>query len=281
MDALRGLAKDVLAITMPNRALTSCFAFIAGMALGGHLDLWVALMGTLMIISTYCSAAVYNNIRDIESDKLNDPDRPLARGSLSVRFAWGAMALLMALGFAFAFLASPVLVIVDLIYIAIGIIYSRFTKSIWLLSYPTLVTSHMVVPVVSGYLLFHAIDQKIALIATFIYLTESLAFSLKDYKDIEGDRKEGMRTLPIAFERNRAIRITALGLVLPLALVWIPWEVLGLSLTFLAMYLVAGLMRMRYAKDILAKNFGAGAAGAILKDFRLILLLEMSAWWFS
>lgn len=234
----------------------------------------------LMIVSTYCSQAVYNNIKDIEGDKLNSPERPLASGRLSIGFAWALMLLLILMGFVFAYMAAPFLVLVNLAYVILGIAYSKYTKSVWILSYSTLVTTHIIIPVVSGYLLSRSLDVKIMAIVGFLYLTEVLAFSLKDYKDIDGDRRMNMDTLPIAYDRNLAARITAAGLILPLLVFWIPWKIFQLSAYFIILYLCAGLMRYTFATKLI-RNPSPAAAGHILNNFRYVLLVEMGAWCLS
>ncbi len=271
---------DTLRIMMPNRAFASCIAFMAGMGMSGHFVASTALFGSLMILSTYCSQAVFNNIRDVEGDRVNAPGRPLVSGSLSMGFAWSLMGALIVLGFAFAYLASPLLVLVDALYLLIGIVYSVVTKAKWQLAYATLATSHIVVPMVSGYLVWGQLDERILVIAGFMYLTQSLAWSIKDYKDVEGDRKTGVMTLPVVFSPKRASRITALVLVLPLLLFWVPWYMLHLSVWFLGVYLVSGIARCGLAAKLLADH-SPTSASRILINFRYALMLEMIGWWLS
>jgi geranylgeranylglycerol-phosphate geranylgeranyltransferase len=271
---------DVLRIMMPNRAFATCVAFMDGMSMGGHFDAGTAVFGSFMILSTYCSQAVFNNIRDIEGDKVNAPSRPLASGSLSVGFAWSLMGTLILLGFLFAYLASPFLVLVNMLYIAIGLVYSTVSKSRWHLAYVTLATSHIVVPIVSGYLVFGHLDARIALIAGFMYLTQSVVWSIKDYKDIEGDRKTGVMTLPVVMDPKDASKVTALVLSLPLAFFWVPWYFLHLSYVFLGLYLASGIARFVLGTRLMADH-SPESASKILINFRYALLLEMVGWCLS
>jgi 4-hydroxybenzoate polyprenyltransferase len=269
--------KGVLAIMMPNRALTLCISFLAGMLLADNLDLQTMLLGVLMLTSAYCAQAVFNNICDVEGDRINDPRRPLASGLIGIRFAWMLMFALVGSSFIIGSLISPIMVFVNIFYVMIGFLYSKITKARWLLSYSTLVTSHMAVPLLTGYMISGALDAKIALIVGFVYLTEVLAFSIKDYKDIEGDRQMGMRTLPIVFDVKKASTLTGIGLALPLVLVWIPWQTLSLSPLFLALYMLAGGIRFWFARRLTADP-SPTSAGYILKNFRYVLLLQMGAW---
>lgn len=274
------IVKEILDITMPNRAVASCISFAAGMIISGFFEPAIVVLGALMILCTYSSQAIFNNIRDMEGDKVNDPSRPLASGSIRVREAWLLMGLLVVIGFAIAYFASMFLLLINALYVFLGIIYSAFTKSKWYLSYSTLVTSHIVVPLTSGYLVFGAVDEKIIAIIAFIYLTEVLAFSIKDYKDVTGDKLMGMRTLPVVLSPQKAANFTFIGLSLPLLFVWLPWHFLGLSSVFLAIYLITGTLRYLSGSRLL-RNPSPGVASQILNNFRYILILQMVGWCLS
>jgi geranylgeranylglycerol-phosphate geranylgeranyltransferase len=273
-------AHDIISIMMPNRAFASCIAFVAGLLLSGAFSFEIGFYGTLMILATYSSQAVYNNIRDIDGDRINAPDRPLARGSLSVDFAWKLMGGLMVAGVVFAIIASPILLVANAMFVLIGLIYSRFTKAMGILSYATLVSSHFVVPIAAGYLLGHALDVRIIAIVAFIYLTEVLAISIKDYKDVEGDRMTGVKTLPLQLGMENASRLTMIGMSLPLLISWVPFIGLNLSLAFLALYLVSGVIKMDMGLK-LVKNPTPEVATSILKSYRYALMIQMIAWCFA
>jgi geranylgeranylglycerol-phosphate geranylgeranyltransferase len=267
-------------LLMPNRAFILCFSFAAGMALSGTLDPLKLVFGMMTLLCAYCSAAVFNNICDVESDRINDPSRPLARGLISLRAAWLTMFALIGAGLFFGTFVSVMMVAINIVYVGFGTVYSLVSKSRWFLSYATLVTSHMITPLTIGYLVFGSVDQKILTVLAFVFITEVLAFSLKDYKDVEGDRSVGMNTLPIAFRLEDATRITALGLVLPLILVWLPWSYLKLSPVFLGGYLIAGVIRTGFAVRLMGDPTPT-SAGIILKKFRYVLLLQMICWCLS
>jgi 4-hydroxybenzoate polyprenyltransferase len=268
---------DTLRIMMPNRAFASGMAFLAGMVLSGMIDTYIAVLGILMIITTYSSQAVFNNLRDVDGDRINAPDRPLVNGSISINYAWGLMFFLIALAFFFAYMAGPFLVLVNIVYVGIGIVYSVFTKSRWYLSYPTLTTSHIVLPLLSGYLIFGNLDLKIVGIVSFMYLTEAFVWSIKDYKDVDGDRNTGILSLPVILNAEKASYVTCFTLSMPLFLVWLPWYILELSSIFLTIYLLCGIIRVYFGHKLIT-NHSPDAATDILKNFRYVLFLQMIAW---
>ncbi|MFN7990670.1 MAG: UbiA family prenyltransferase [Candidatus Micrarchaeia archaeon] len=271
---------NVLEIMMPERSFTAVFALNAGLLMGGAFDFSTALLGSLAFVSTYACGAVYNNIRDIEADKINSASRPLASGALSVDFAQQLMVALASIGIALAYIASPVLAAACLLEALLGVVYSKYTKAKGILAYLTLVSTHMAVPVIAGSLVAGAFGIHALAVVAFLYVTEVLAVSIKDYKDIEGDKKTGLRTLPIILGPEKASRLTFFGLSLPLILVWLPWLILRLSFPFLGMYLVIGMSRLMTGLKIL-KDQSPKNAGEALNSFRLITTLEMLAWCLS
>ncbi len=273
---LNRVVVDSLRIMMPNRAFATCIALSAGMIFSGNFDPFISLVGALMIISTYSSQAIFNNLRDIEGDRTNAPERPLVNGSLTISYARNLMYFLIVAGYLFAALIGPLFILANTFFIFIGQIYSSYTKARWYLSYFTLATSHIVTPFVLGYVFFMGFDMRILIILIFLYVTEMLVWSIKDYKDVRGDEKTGVLTLPVLY-KEKAAKITFFAMALPLLLGWIPWWLLDLSAGFLILYAISGLLRVLLASKLL-KNQSAQASAVVLKNFRLVLFLQMISW---
>ena len=269
--------RDLFSLTLPNRALPACASFIAGYVYSGGSDPVPAAFGVLTILTTYSAAAIYNNIRDVEGDRINAPDRPLARGAISLRSAWILLAALAALSLAMGFIVSPLFAAIDALAIILGYVYSRFSKSRWYLSYGTLVTTHHVIPFIAGYTINAAISLALATIVVFIAASDVLAISIKDYKDVRGDSSLGLKTLPVVFQLEDAAKITFIGLAMPLFLIWFPWAILKLSMAFLLLNIATGAMRVFLGIELL-RDPSPGTAGGILKKFRIITLLQLIGW---
>ncbi|HQT44384.1 MAG TPA: UbiA family prenyltransferase [Candidatus Micrarchaeota archaeon] len=274
----REFYKDMLALAMPARALPAVLAFAAGTIMAGSFAAEKLVFGVAMLMSAYCAAAVFNNISDIEGDKLNNPASPLASGRYTTGFAWGLMAIFTALAFLLGSLVSPIMILVNLFYVFMGIAYSKFTKGYWPLSYATLITTHLLTPLAVGYFLSTGFaDTRLVVILCFMLLTEFFAFSIKDYKDVEGDRKMGMSTMPVSLGTQGASRLTSFGLLLPVFSIWVPWTAFRLSYLFLLFYFAAWLMRASMAVR-LVNDQSPAAASEMVKKYRIILLLQMCAW---
>ncbi len=275
MEALR----DILRISMPERALAAIASYNTGLMLGGGWNPFPAALGSATIVLAYCAGAVYNCIRDREADLINQADPPLGDGRLGIRFAYALMLAYAALSLFAAYLTHPVLAVADIAAIILGIVYSRYTKSILFLSYLTLVTTHLAVPLISGYVVAGAFHPVILFIAGFMLVSEIFSISIKDFKDVEGDRKMGVQTLPVVFSPEVASRITFIGMTFPLILVWFPWYFFKLSLLFLAMTILASSLKMMLGYRLM-KNPKRDTAKKVLGYFRYIMIIQIVSWCF-
>lgn len=270
-------AEQLSAITMPNRAFIACVTFSVGMFMSGVFNIWIAAIVSLAMIAIYSSQAVYNCIKDIEGDKVNASWQPLANGQLSVGFAWKLMAALIVLGLALFWLATPQYLLLGAAFIVLGIFYSAYAKARHFLSYTTLVTTHMAIPLAAGYLLAGQVDLRLVVVIAFIYMTEVLSMSIKDYKDVSGDERVGLRTLPIVLGVRNASLVTFAGFCSPFFLVWIPLILLHLSPVFLVASLASGAARILLGLGFVASP-DSKQGMETLNKFRYVRIAQMLAW---
>jgi 4-hydroxybenzoate polyprenyltransferase len=247
------------------------------MFMSGAFDFRVAALVSLAMIATYSSQAVYNCINDVEGDKVNASWQPLASGQMSTGFAWKMMAALAVMGLALFWLAVPQLILLGVAFVLLGVFYSAYAKARHFVSYTTLVTTHMAMPMAAGYLLAGQIDLRLAVAIGFIYMTEVLSMSIKDYKDVPGDRRVGLRTLPIVLGPQKAALVTFAGFCSPFILSWIPWLVLNLNPAFLAASLASGAARIFLGLGFLSRP-DSGQGKETLNKFRYVRIAQMLSW---
>jgi len=264
---------------MPDRSFAAVASFNTGMVLAGGWDANAAVMGTITIILTYSAGAVYNCIKDVDGDKINQNDSPLSDMRLGIGAARWIMLAYVCLSFIFAALTSPLMLVSNAIGVVLGIVYSKYTKSILIMSYITLVTTHLVLPVVTGYLIFSGFHPFIMVIAVFFYISEVFSISIKDFKDVEGDRKMGVRTLPVVFSPECASKITFAGMCLPVVLIWFPWFIFKLSIVFLLIALSASAMKIMLGYALM-KDPKRDTAKKVLGYFRYIMIIQIFSWCF-
>jgi len=184
-----------------------------------------------------------NQLADVQTDRINRPDRPLPSGAMSVAEAWWVTLLLGA-----AALATGA--VVNLPYLACiamtGLLTSAYslpplrTKRIPFLANATIATPRGLLLVVAGWAAGGGFERREAWILgglAWFYIFG--AATTKDFADVEGDRATGCMTLPILWGPKPAARFVAPFLVIPFlcypafaAAGWlpggvVPWALLG------------------------------------------------------
>ena len=172
-----------------------------------------------------------NQLTDLESDRWNKPDRPLVTGALSPR-----QALLFAvLAYGAALLPTPWLGLPVFACFAAAavatLVYSvpafGRTKARGFLANLTIAVPRGMLLKVAGWATVASVASSEPWVVGSVFGLFLLgAASTKDFADVEGDRRDGCRTLPVVLGPRRAARIVAPFLVLPwlwLALAaWLP-----------------------------------------------------------
>ena len=211
----------------------------AGMALingYGSLESWVDIMSLIILILSWCGVWLYavhqNDIVDIKIDTISNPQRPLVKGDLStdemreIGYIFLAISLLgsWTVGFYPFFMSS--------VYIATSYIYSipplRLRRVPVLSSF--LISVACLSTILAGFF-FISIDKRLGLfpglLALGILVVFTLITNIRDLKDIDGDSKDGVRTLATIFGKNAP---QAIGLCFAVAILLIP--------IFLSFYIV-------------------------------------------
>ena len=204
---------------------------------------WLLLAGALLAVCLNAASNILNQIFDLSIDIINKPERPLPAGTLSIRDAWGEALLFYLLAHLLAGLIGGWTLLIVSLAAALTVIYSVppfRTKRWWLPANLTIAAARGTLLTVAGWSMVAPVDVWEPwflglIIGVFIFG----AATTKDYADIEGDRANGCRTLPILVGVRRSAFLSAPFFVLPFILLalgvpagWVcanPLELYGLS----------------------------------------------------
>lgn len=245
-------------------ALTFIGAFVA---VGADLAAFSGMVGAAVGATVLATAAgnAINDYFDREIDRINDPERPIPRGAVSPRTSlWFSAAL---------FVAAVVLAVqLPLLAIAIAVV-----NLLALVSYTELfkglpgVGNALVAYLGGSTFLFGgaAVGQVTPTVVLFLLAALSTLSReiIKDVEDVNGDREEGLYTLPIAIGERRSL-IVAVGLLLvagvasPVPYLW------G---TFGTAYLVVVLPAVAVMLYAAARSFADPAAGQSYLKYGMFL----------
>ncbi|MCX7592733.1 MAG: chlorophyll synthase ChlG [Fischerella sp.] len=155
-----------------------------------------------------------NEYYDREIDAINEPYRPIPSGAISLPQVVTQIIVLLLAGIAIAFTLDvwaghefPTITVIALVGGLIAYIYSapplKLKQNGWLGGY-ALGASYIAFPWCTGHALFGELNWKIV-VFTAIYSLAGLGIAVvNDFKSIEGDRKFGLKSLPVMFGANNA-----------------------------------------------------------------------------
>ena len=125
-----------LQLIRPANIVTAISDIAAGVAIAGYLmpEMWNTQIVTqilLLIIATiglYGGGIIFNDIFDIEQDKINRPDRVIPSGRISISTAKIFGIILFSIGIFSAFLVSNFSGLVALLIMAMVLLYDKYSK---------------------------------------------------------------------------------------------------------------------------------------------------------
>jgi len=186
---------------------------------GDGLAVAAALLSGLLL--TAASNAL-NQIADLETDRINRPERPLPRGDVTPRRAWAYVAALTAAALALGAAVNPAYFACIVLTIPVTAAYSLpplRTKRLPFLANATIATPRGLLLVVAGWAAGGGFERREAwLLGAVAWLYIFGASTTKDFADTEGDAATGCRTLPLLMGPRRAALFVAPFLVVPFLL---------------------------------------------------------------
>ena len=199
---------ELLKMTRPKNIVIAIITLVVGYELLGHQPGYPLIAQALAFALAIGFANIQNDILDLESDKMNRPERPLVTGKVTVktaRITWIAMAILMlTCGIADSLASLCFFVLLGALLIA----YNKWLKHIPLLKNMTVafLCTTPLLYVLTDFLLLSRISGNAnpqeyiwAIIPAipFAFLLTTAREIYKDLEDETGDLKAGIMTFPL------------------------------------------------------------------------------------
>ncbi|NWF79662.1 MAG: UbiA family prenyltransferase [Chloroflexi bacterium] len=215
--------------------VTLCGAIASGQAVGfqwtSGRDWALALLGALMCgpLGTGFSQSI-NDYYDREIDAINDPDRPIPAGLVSLneaRLNWiflGGTTFLVSLLF-----GNPLIPVLAVLGLILSVIYSMppiKLKKHFFLGPPAVGLGYVSMSWLAGHLIFAPLSWESVIVAWINGALAAGLLFLNDIKSVEGDRLHGMQSLAVAIGVHKTLVIAYLtinlseALLMVLALLW-------------------------------------------------------------
>lgn len=205
-ETIRGL----LELTRPvNVIAASVLTFIGAFVAGGIGESLVSVATAVAATGLAIGGGnAINDYFDREIDRINDPERAIPRGAVSPRGALAFSVTLFAAAVVFALTLPWLAIAIAAINLVALVAYTEFFKGL-----PGLGNALVAYLVGSTFLFGAAAVEELgsttvvlALLAAVATVTREI---IKDVEDVDGDRAEGLNTLPIAIGERRALYVAA------------------------------------------------------------------------
>jgi geranylgeranylglycerol-phosphate geranylgeranyltransferase len=270
----------LLAITRPVNSAVAGVAALLGyiVATGGFAPVSLILFPIVFAITA--AGNVYNDLCDLEIDRINRPGRPLPSGQVTPRAAGTLAMALFAAGLLLSIPAGLPCVIISVANSLLLLLYARTLKRtvLWgnvAVSY----LSASIYPFGGALAGVPAMVQTLPL-AGITFLAMLSRELLKDAEDVPGDSAAGARTVPIVQGVKRTARYAyacAIGAIAVSLLPVVPWwgryYLVGIGIVDLVIFSGAALaLRCRTPECVRASR-----ATAVLKGGMYLALAVITA----
>ncbi|PKM97348.1 MAG: prenyltransferase [Elusimicrobia bacterium HGW-Elusimicrobia-3] len=219
-----GLVKGLLRLIRPELPVSAGVCTVLGQmfALGALPGAGLAAAAFGAIFLTSGAILVLNDYFDVETDRVNAPQRPIPSGQVSPGAALAFFFALTAGGLALAALTGPATLGAAVLLGVIGFLYNRFFKKSGLPG-NLMVSFSVGMTFVYGGLSAGALNRVVLLFAAVAALVELGEEIAADAMDAEGDRLIGSRSLAIVRGRRCALRVSAVSFALVMILTLVPF----------------------------------------------------------
>lgn len=179
------------------------------------IKFFLAMLLTGPLASGTCQ--MLNDYFDRDLDEINEPNRPIPGGAISLKNATILIALWSVLSVITGYLIHPLIGF----YVVIGIVnahlYSanpiKLKKRLWAGNIIVAV-SYLIIPWIAGEIAYNPTVtlsslQPSLIVAALFTLSSTGTMTINDFKSMEGDRQVGIRTLPVVFGETKAALLAA------------------------------------------------------------------------
>ncbi len=262
-----------------NNVIISVIALIVSMNIASNiLNIRNTLIAVLSVIFLTSGGNIINDYFDIETDRINKPQRPLISHKYNLVFIYFLSIFFLLIGTLITLFISSEAFIIALLSGILLYLYSRFFKRMPIIG-------NFVVSLLSGLLFIYGalVAENIrmgvfpAIFAFFMTFGREIT---KDIEDIEGDELSGMKTLPIIIGKDKAFLIAVINYIFLIALTFVPYfygiynkwyfiiVVFGVDLILLVLllmfYIFNDIKTMRIVNDYLKYDMIIGLIAIVI-----------------
>jgi len=233
-----------LRLVRPVNCVMMGFAVIVGASLVSPLNFSTnLLLGFVTAFTLTAAFMAINDYYDKDVDAINEPQRPIPSGAISPKEALFFALVLSVIGFMAAFGTNVHCLIVAVIAWVVSVTYVTMGKRTGLFG-NFLVSTCVVIPFVYGGFAAGSPELTTMMFVAIVFFSNTGREVAKDIVDVEGDRSQGIKTIPVVYGDRVAAFVSSIFFILAVALSSFPWLLELVSLWFLPLVILtdAGLV---------------------------------------
>jgi geranylgeranylglycerol-phosphate geranylgeranyltransferase len=232
--------EGLLRLMRPLNCIVMSLAVLVGASLTGLGNLqWVNLLfGAITAFTLTGAAMAVNDYYDFDIDKINEPNRPIPSGQVSLKTSLVTTAVLTLIGLSSAFVISLFCLLFATVAWIIMVTYTTIGKRA---GFPgnLLVSACVAAPFLFGSIVAtNTITINILLFASMAFLSNTGREIAKGIVDIEGDSQHKIKTLAVVFGRKKAALAAAIFFISAVCLSTTPLILNIVSIWFIPFVLV-------------------------------------------
>ncbi len=188
------------------------------------------ILGFLSVFFISATSLILNDYFDIESDKINAPERPLPAGLVTKQDVVLLSCLVTALGFVASYMISFKALLVVILAWAVGFLYNWRFKKTGLLGNLMVSFSVGMTFIFGGIAVDQPFEKAVWSFGIMVFLINLGEEIAADAMDVVGDKQAGSRSLPVLLGRENALKISSAIFLLvsivsclPFLFGWIEW----------------------------------------------------------
>ncbi|SPC34428.1 UbiA family prenyltransferase [Candidatus Nitrosocaldus cavascurensis] len=259
----------------------NAIAFFTGYIFAGGLNIHGSL---LPVFTATCfslmAANALNQCTDADTDAINKPDRPIPSGMISLKEGYSIVAMLYAATLALGTLVSMEFFTLINIAVFLGIAYSirpfRF-KDRFIVSNLSIAIGYGALNFLLGWSVLMPLNAVPLHVLLFLTAFDFFANISKDYRDMEGDRIYGARTMPLVLGRGRSIAVQFSALYITFTMPVLFYTLACVNTNFVLVSVIGIMLVMQAHRDLLKNKDVECYKKMMLLYIAVRLMIVMSA----
>ena len=265
----------LLSLIRPINSFMIGLAVVVGIAIGSPDMLFsrLTIYGFITGFSISSYSMIINDIYDIEIDKVNQPERPLAKQIISINSALSLSLILLLIGLTSSLLISYYNIIITAIFSILSWFYNIWGKKQGIIG-NSIVASSMSIPFIFGGVITGNISLLVWSISLIAFLSGMGREIIKTIADVDGDKIKGIKSVSIQFGSRNAMLIACGFIIISILISFIPVYLNLIQIYYIPLLILTDLILL-YSIFVLSKDYSKSESLKVKKYILYAMLFGL------